>query len=167
MLEFASGAAAMFERPNGSHYRMSKYPNGQPCAIAQLCCQFDRAEHSLATSRTIAGDGNGAASHACLIAAEIAVIFQPLMAGSDPPLVRRCFPERGQQGAHVCGARAVRWRGLSVPRYSMSLFKRIDFATLLAGLESWSCLARPNQLPPPGEDWYCWLLLAGRGFGKT
>ena len=49
----------------------------------------------------------------------------------------------------------------------MSLFKRIDFATLLAELESWSCLARPNQLPPPGEDWFIWLLLAGRGFGKT
>lgn len=27
-------------------------------------------------------------------------------------------------------------------------------------------LARPNQLPPPG-DWRGWLLLAGRGFGKT
>src|SRR5215469_8933251 len=26
--------------------------------------------------------------------------------------------------------------------------------------------ARPNQLPPPGE-WTTWLLLAGRGFGKT
>lgn len=26
--------------------------------------------------------------------------------------------------------------------------------------------ARPNQLPPPG-DWTFWLLLAGRGFGKT
>src|SRR5205085_4492876 len=24
----------------------------------------------------------------------------------------------------------------------------------------------PNQLPPPG-DWSIWLLLAGRGFGKT
>ena len=158
MLEFARGAAAMFELSNESSPDLPNIRTGQPCAIAQLCCQFDRAEHSLATSRTIAGDGNGAASHACLIAAEIAVIFQPLMAGSDPPLVRRCFPERGQQGAHVCGARAVRWRGLSVPRYSMSLFKRIDFATLLAELERWSCLARPNQLPPPGEDWFIWLL---------
>jgi phage terminase large subunit-like protein len=46
----------------------------------------------------------------------------------------------------------------------MSLYKRVDFATLLAELESWSCLARPNQLAPPGEDWFCWLLLAGRGF---
>src|SRR5215469_3477252 len=65
------------------------------------------------------------------------------------------------------GQRAVRWAGLSVPRYSMSLLKRISFAAILAELESWSCLARPNQLPPPGEDWFIWLLLAGRGFGKT
>ena len=26
--------------------------------------------------------------------------------------------------------------------------------------------ARPNQIAPDG-DWYIWLLLAGRGFGKT
>jgi phage terminase large subunit-like protein len=31
---------------------------------------------------------------------------------------------------------------------------------------SWPAQARPNQLPPPG-DWNVWLLLAGRGFGKT
>jgi predicted phage terminase large subunit-like protein len=30
----------------------------------------------------------------------------------------------------------------------------------------WPLWARPNQLPPPG-DWRTWLLLAGRGFGKT
>lgn len=30
----------------------------------------------------------------------------------------------------------------------------------------WRLWARPNQLPPPG-DWLTWLLLAGRGFGKT
>lgn len=30
----------------------------------------------------------------------------------------------------------------------------------------WRMLARPAQLPPEG-DWYCWLILAGRGFGKT
>ena len=42
------------------------------------------------------------------------------------------------------------------------------FAAHLAdALEScWSAVARPNQLPPPG-DWQIWLLLAGRGFGKT
>lgn len=30
----------------------------------------------------------------------------------------------------------------------------------------WQQLARKNQLPPPG-DWRIWLILAGRGFGKT
>jgi phage terminase large subunit-like protein len=30
----------------------------------------------------------------------------------------------------------------------------------------WSFWARPNQLPPPG-NWTKWLILAGRGFGKT
>ena len=43
-----------------------------------------------------------------------------------------------------------------------------SFAAQLAdALEaSWPAIARPNQLPPPG-DWQVWLLLAGRGFGKT
>src|SRR5437763_6229492 len=42
------------------------------------------------------------------------------------------------------------------------------FAAQLAdALEaSWPAIARPNQLPPPG-DLQVWLLLAGRGFGKT
>ena len=30
----------------------------------------------------------------------------------------------------------------------------------------WTRLARPNQLPPEG-DWFVWLILAGRGWGKT
>lgn len=31
---------------------------------------------------------------------------------------------------------------------------------------NWSFWARPNQIAPEG-DWYIWLVLAGRGFGKT
>ncbi len=31
----------------------------------------------------------------------------------------------------------------------------------------WSAWARPEQLAPPGEDWNVWLVMAGRGFGKT
>jgi phage terminase large subunit-like protein len=31
---------------------------------------------------------------------------------------------------------------------------------------SWRARARPNQLPP-ASDWQKWLILAGRGFGKT
>src|SRR5215813_58442 len=33
-------------------------------------------------------------------------------------------------------------------------------------LHEWLFWARPNQLPPDG-NWRVWLLLAGRGFGKT
>jgi len=32
---------------------------------------------------------------------------------------------------------------------------------------NWPFWARPDQLPPPGEDWNTWLILAGRGWGKT
>ncbi len=31
---------------------------------------------------------------------------------------------------------------------------------------SWHCRGRPEQLPPEG-DWSTWLIMAGRGFGKT
>src|ERR1700722_4340162 len=30
----------------------------------------------------------------------------------------------------------------------------------------WASIARPEQLAPPG-DWAIWLVLAGRGWGKT
>ena len=41
-------------------------------------------------------------------------------------------------------------------------------AALATALEtSWLAQARPNQLPPAGDDWNVWLLLAGRGYGKT
>src|SRR6267378_1325569 len=41
-------------------------------------------------------------------------------------------------------------------------------AQLVDALEnSWPAVALPNQLPPPGNWWQIWLLLAGRGFGKT
>ena len=33
-------------------------------------------------------------------------------------------------------------------------------------LHDWRFFARPSQLPPDG-DWQTWLILAGRGFGKT
>src|SRR4051812_39131282 len=31
----------------------------------------------------------------------------------------------------------------------------------------WRFWARPNQFPPPGDEWRTWLILAGRGWGKT
>jgi predicted phage terminase large subunit-like protein len=42
------------------------------------------------------------------------------------------------------------------------------FGRLADSLSSdWSLQARPSQLPPPGDWWHVWLVLAGRGFGKT
>jgi phage terminase large subunit-like protein len=31
----------------------------------------------------------------------------------------------------------------------------------------WTVWARPEQIAPPGIDWNIWLVMAGRGFGKT
>lgn len=39
--------------------------------------------------------------------------------------------------------------------------------TALALRYDWSFLARDTQLPPTDDTWTCWLILAGRGFGKT
>jgi phage terminase large subunit-like protein len=44
---------------------------------------------------------------------------------------------------------------------------RSAFAAIADTLEcDWQSLARPEQLPPLG-DWVTWLILAGRGAGKT
>jgi hypothetical protein len=118
----------------------------------------------------IAGDVklNGAAILSCLSdRAEIAVMFPTFDGWVRSTAGSTLFLRAGAAGGACLRGESGEMADLPVPRYSMSLFKRIDFATLLAELESWSCLARPNQLPPPGEDWFIWLLLAGRGFGKT
>ena len=41
-----------------------------------------------------------------------------------------------------------------------------ELAQIAADKWDWSKIARPPQLPPAG-DWLTWLVLAGRGFGKT
>jgi phage terminase large subunit-like protein len=43
---------------------------------------------------------------------------------------------------------------------------KLSKATLAALKYDWNFWARPNQLEPEG-DWTTWLILAGRGFGKT
>jgi phage terminase large subunit-like protein len=40
----------------------------------------------------------------------------------------------------------------------------LDLAALDAWFELW---AHRNQLPPDGDGWRVWLMMAGRGFGKT
>ena len=45
-------------------------------------------------------------------------------------------------------------------------FDELDADEMLELLYQWEFWARPNQLIPPG-DWTTWLIMAGRGFGKT
>ena len=42
----------------------------------------------------------------------------------------------------------------------------LDQSELNAFDYNWPLVARPAQLPPDG-DWRVWLIMAGRGFGKT
>ncbi|MCL6699597.1 terminase family protein [Sphingomonas sp. NSE70-1] len=44
---------------------------------------------------------------------------------------------------------------------AMSFSDMLDFDV---AFETW---AHKSQLPPPGEGWRVWLMMAGRGFGKT
>ncbi|MEM1133902.1 MAG: terminase family protein [Pseudomonadota bacterium] len=46
------------------------------------------------------------------------------------------------------------------------LLESMDSAEAQALIEDWQFWARPAQLAPPG-DWRIWLMMAGRGFGKT
>ncbi|HWU92099.1 MAG TPA: terminase family protein, partial [Sphingomicrobium sp.] len=49
-------------------------------------------------------------------------------------------------------------------RRAIALMTVSDMIAFDAHFESW---AHKNQLPPPGEGWRTWLMMAGRGFGKT
>ncbi|WP_138379135.1 terminase large subunit domain-containing protein [Luteithermobacter gelatinilyticus] len=46
------------------------------------------------------------------------------------------------------------------------LLQTLTEAECRALLYDWAFWSRPEQRPPVG-DWFCWLVLAGRGFGKT
>lgn len=35
------------------------------------------------------------------------------------------------------------------------------------GARRWRQTARPSQIPPAGDQWMYWVIMAGRGFGKT
>lgn len=47
-----------------------------------------------------------------------------------------------------------------------AMIREMPAAAAEQALFDWELWARPNQLPPPG-DWRVWLVLSGRGFGKT
>lgn len=56
---------------------------------------------------------------------------------------------------------------LSLPEpQRLQLLQNLDERDAETLLFDWPLWARPNQLTPPG-DWFVWLILAGRGYGKT
>lgn len=65
-------------------------------------------------------------------------------------------------GAPNCGKSWFQREQKNHPEYLTSL---TDYELGLVSLK-WECLARPSQLPPEGE-WNGWLIIAGRGWGKT
>ena len=64
--------------------------------------------------------------------------------------------------AHSCGQSWIEWKLTYDPGGLRSL---TDYELGQVALE-WEKHARPSQLPPEG-DWNGWLILAGRGWGKT
>lgn len=58
------------------------------------------------------------------------------------------------------------WISALDPKRRLELLKGITEEECDALYYDWSFWARKNQLPPEGA-WFCWLILAGRGFGKT
>lgn len=52
------------------------------------------------------------------------------------------------------------------PPQREEILRSLTTADAAALLADWRFWARPDQLPPPG-DWRTWLILAGRGWGKT
>lgn len=65
----------------------------------------------------------------------------------------------------VAPAIIERFRGLA-PAQRAAAISLLSPEQCLEVLYEWPLWARPNQLPPAG-DWVIWLILAGRGFGKT
>jgi hypothetical protein len=54
----------------------------------------------------------------------------------------------------------------SVP-HRLQLVKALSERQLQRAERNWRARARSSQQPPDGWDWRTWLILGGRGFGKT
>lgn len=54
----------------------------------------------------------------------------------------------------------------TTPEERAELYRRLG-PQKTAELEQWHFWARDNQRMPQGTDWFLWMILAGRGFGKT
>ncbi|HEX5279033.1 MAG TPA: terminase family protein [Micropepsaceae bacterium] len=67
-----------------------------------------------------------------------------------------------KDAATNCSRSWIRQKLTEHPKYLRSLTR---YERGLLSLK-WECHARPSQLPPEG-DWNGWLIIAGRGWGKT
>lgn len=83
-------------------------------------------------------------------------------------------PERAERGAGKArdlhdrdahASLAAELAALPAPERA-ALFAELGDEGCARLLDDWRVWARSAQLPPVG-DWRCWLILAGRGFGKT
>jgi phage terminase large subunit-like protein len=64
-------------------------------------------------------------------------------------------------------SRLATWLATLTPAERKAYYDSLspDDAALM--IHNWSLLARPDQVPPEGNDWRVFLMLAGRGAGKT
>ncbi len=85
---------------------------------------------------------------------------------SEPPISK---PRRRRRAANEAHQRQLRTLDdiLSLPQEERAdLLSRLDVWDCETLFYDWRSWARPDQLPPRGE-WVRWLILAGRGAGKT
>ncbi len=74
-------------------------------------------------------------------------------------------PQSGQDPSSVLRTSSPQGEKREVPRWRIGPHLLTD-AELLAASRDWRILARPEQ-QPPAHDWRTWLLMGGRGSGKT
>lgn len=60
----------------------------------------------------------------------------------------------------------MEWLATQPPEERERLLAGLDAAAAERLAHEWAWTARPEQMAPPG-DWSTWLMMAGRGFGKT
>jgi phage terminase large subunit-like protein len=59
------------------------------------------------------------------------------------------------------------WLAQQTPSAQATLLRDLSPEQRNELAQNWRFLARPGQRLPPGDHWTIWLLLAGRGYGKT
>jgi phage terminase large subunit-like protein len=77
---------------------------------------------------------------------------------------RRKREHRDYEGAMRHQMAALKAASEELQRRAMAGMSTEALLKLDSDFETW---AHENQLPPNGEGWRVWLMLAGRGFGKT